>query len=216
MQFLDWGLINYEEAFEKQRLLNLEVQSDIEKQSIVFCQHPSIVTYGRTTSAEDYNHWSGQKLEVDRGGKATYHGPNQIIIYPIIDLEDPKLKGLPSRNIKGYLDFLEKLIISVLADFNIEATQKCNVDNSKTGESLLGTGVWVGDKKIASIGVSIKKWRSMHGLALNVNSLGDKVQNLRPCGFQPEQMTSMEDLLGEAVDTALVFKAFELKLRKLL
>ena len=73
MKFIDWGLINYEEAFEKQRLLNLEVQSDTSKQTIVFCQHPSVVTYGRTTQAEDYKDWQGHKVEVDRGGKATYH-----------------------------------------------------------------------------------------------------------------------------------------------
>lgn len=216
MNFINWGLINYEEAFEKQRLLNLEVQKDPSKQIIVFCQHPPVVTYGRTTSTGDYENWTGNKVEVDRGGKATYHGPNQVVIYPIIDLESPRLEGLPPRNIKDYLNFLEKLIIDVLADFNITAEQKCNVNNAETGESLLGTGVWVGDKKIASIGVSIKKWRSMHGLALNVNTLGDKVHNLRPCGFQPEQMTSMQDCLGGVVDVSAVFEAFQGRINKLL
>ncbi len=215
MNYTDWGLIDYKEAFEKQRLLNLEVQSDPSKQTIVFCQHSAVVTYGRTTKPEDYKSWEGYKIEVDRGGKATYHGPNQVIIYPIIDLEKPRFKNLKPTNIKAYLNFLETLIIDVLADFNIKAEQKCNVENTETGESLLGTGVWVGDKKIASIGVSIKKWRSMHGLALNVNTLGDKVQNLRPCGFQPEQMTSMQDCLGSVVDVSAVFKAFQEKLNKL-
>ena len=199
MQFIDWGLIDYEVAFEKQKQLNLQAQQDKSKQAIIFCQHPSVVTYGRTTDADDYADWKEKKVEVDRGGKATYHGPNQLVVYPIIDIEKLTIRGIPPRNIKCYLNFLENLTIEVLGSLDIQGERISKVKNSETGEELLGTGVWVGSKKIASVGIAVKKWVTMHGLALNVEPLPSKLSLLRPCGFQAEQMTSVSDVLGRDV-----------------
>ena len=120
---------------------------------------------------------------VERGGDVTYHGPGQLVGYPIL-----KLQGF-EQDIRNYLSRLEEVLILTVADFGLHAEH-----NEKQ------TGVWVGEKKLASIGVAIKSWVTYHGFALNVNTDMSYFGKIRPCGLESSTLTSMEALIGGRVE----------------
>lgn len=173
----DWGLIDYKEALDRQLALVDAVQADPANETIVICRHPPVVTLGRSTKPEDVFGWKGQTYEIQRGGRATYHGPNQLVVYPILDLSS---RG---RDLHGYLRALENLVIEVLREFGLEGRREDGA-----------TGVWVGERKLASIGVGIKKWVTYHGLALNVLNDPRAFQGINPCGFDAQTMISLQEL----------------------
>lgn len=178
----DWGLIDYKEALDRQLALNEAVQQDTACETIVICRHPPVVTLGRSTKPEDVFGWRGQTYEIQRGGRATYHGPNQLVVYPILDLSS---RG---RDLHGYLRALETIVIELLSDYKLDGRREEGA-----------TGVWVGSNKVASIGVGVKKWVTYHGLALNVLHDPKAFLGINPCGYEAQTMTSLEALLGRPI-----------------
>jgi lipoyl(octanoyl) transferase len=178
------GLIDYQKALETQekavaaviaaRKHNSLAEPDVSERLIV-CEHPAVITVGRAGGASEEVHTKTLPVyEVTRGGRATLHLPGQIVVYPILDLEK---RG---RDLHGYMRQLETSIIDTLADFRIEA------------KAIEGkTGVWVAERKIASLGIAAKEWVSYHGLALNVTCDLKMFSHLSPCGFDSNVMTSM-------------------------
>lgn len=200
LYFTDWGLINYSEALERQMVLVEKVASGEMPDTVVFCSHPPVVTLGRSSKPNDLTGWQGDLIEVSRGGRATYHGPNQLVIYPILNLSRER-KSLKVRDIGAYLRSLENILIDVLNDADIQATAKTIDGVDAQGDKISATGVWVGNKKIASIGIAVKKWVTYHGIALNIKRDSQAFQGLRPCGFDANIMTSVEEVIAKQSET---------------
>jgi lipoyl(octanoyl) transferase len=186
----DWGLVSYKEALSRQEEYVDQVARELRRETLVFCSHPPVVTLGRGTKPGDVFGWTGETFDVSRGGRATYHGPSQIVVYPILDLNS---RG---RDLHLYMRKLEAAVLETLLSFKISA--KANVLQVEDGasEAAPATGVWIDDKKIASIGIAVRKWISFHGLALNVSADSQAFAGMKPCGFAPGSVISMEDLLG--------------------
>ncbi len=205
----DWGLIDYMEAYHRQMDLVDLVGRELARETLVFCSHPPVVTLGRGTREGDVFGWNGPVVEVNRGGRATYHGPNQIVVYPILDL------SVRGRDLHKYMRLLEEAIVRTLAEFGIQATGH-PVQENVDGEAREATGVWVGSKKLASIGIGVRKWISFHGLALNVTHDPQAFSGMRPCGFSKETMSSMEEILGGPADRVKVAEVLKTHLIDLL
>lgn len=204
----DWGLLSYKEALSRQEEYVDQVARELRRETLVFCSHPPVVTLGRGTKSGDVFDWNGEAFEVSRGGRATYHGPSQIVAYPILDLNS---RG---RDLHRYMRSLEEAILATLYSFGIEA--KANALQMEDGaqEATPATGVWIGDKKIASIGIAVRKWISFHGLALNVERDASAFLGMKPCGFAPGSVISMEDMLGERPSRMTVQARLEIELRQ--
>lgn len=197
IHFEDWGLIDYQEALTTQLEILQKISEGKAMPTVVFCSHPAIVTLGRGTQPGDVFGWKGPTLEVSRGGRATYHGPSQIVMYAILDLNRPS-PHRGSREIVGFLRDFERCIVEALKDFGISAEGK-SLQKHTEAEATEETGVWVGRKKIASLGIAVKKWISYHGAALNLTDDPEAFQGLKPCGFDSQTMTSVEKVLGRAI-----------------
>ncbi len=187
MHLEDWGLIDYEQATDRQMAL-LEKVSQGAEDHLVFCTHPPVVTLGRATQEGDIDGWSGRVVQSSRGGRATYHGPSQLVVYPLVHLGRPH-KFLALKDVQAYLRLLERGLIEVLRDsYGLVAEVHPHP-----------TGVWVGGKKLASIGVAVRRWVTYHGLAINMRRDFEAFQGIQPCGFSPSTMTSMEELLVQPI-----------------
>ncbi len=143
---------------------------------LVLTEHEPVVTTGRRTAEDAALAVDIPVVEIERGGEATYHGPGQLVAYPILKLEGEH------RDLHRYLRDLEEVVIRVLAEFDVEGCR-----------SPRGTGVWIGDQKVASIGVAVRRWVSWHGFALNVHTDLSAFQSFNPCGLPPETMTRLVD-----------------------
>jgi lipoyl(octanoyl) transferase len=179
------GLTNYANALNIQEQTHQDVLNGA-SDSIIICEHPHVFTFGK--SANKNNLLIDENLlkkinatihQIDRGGDITYHGPGQLVCYPIINL---RKWGI---GVKKYVEILEESIISTLKHFNIDAYQIKHL-----------TGIWVGDKpqiprKIGAIGIRIKQGVSMHGFALNINTNLDYFNYINPCGITDKQVTSI-------------------------
>jgi len=174
---MDLGLIDYKEAWN----LQLELVEKRYKKNIsdvlILAQHPDVITLGRRGKIEEIKIKQFPIYNIERGGKSTYHGPGQIIGYPIIDLHEKEITVI--QLVKN----LEEVIIKTLEKFNINS----NIIKGKPG-------VWVDNKKISSIGLAIRKWVSYHGFSLNVDVDLTKFNSLSPCGMDSNIMTSIENL----------------------
>jgi lipoate-protein ligase B len=183
------GLIDYGEAYHRQRkLLKQRLDGEIED-TLLLLEHPPTITIGKSGRMENVLVSKEQLAKegislffTDRGGDVTYHGPGQLVAYPIIDLRN---RG---RDIHRYVKELEEAVIRTLADFSIAAHR----DGSHAG-------VWVKEAEIAAIGLSVKRWITMHGIALNVNSNLGHFCLINPCGFSDRSATSMARLLGREI-----------------
>ncbi len=200
MIFEDWGLIDYQQALQKQlEHVELVAGDDSHPGFLVFCSHPAVVTTGRQTLPTDIFAWSGPVVEVSRGGRATYHGPSQVVVYPILNLKKARA-GRGPQEIRGYIRALEHSIVCTLKEFGVDAVgrtpQKISGQASETDE----TGVWVGNRKIASLGIAVKKWVCFHGAAINVHYDPTAFQGLNPCGFETSTMLSVEALFKKTVN----------------
>ncbi len=226
MNFVDWGLIPYNDAARRQLDLVDQVARGDVQDTLVFCTHPPVVTTGRATKPEDLIGWRGEVVEVSRGGRATYHGPSQVIVYPILDLNLNRA-AFRARDLHGYMRALETAIVQTLGEFKIEAQGSAPLSDkgapnettqSEQRDDISRTGVWVanGDKKIASIGIACKKWVTYHGLALNVSHDPTAFLGIQPCGMSSSVMTSMELLLGHPADRASVTQSLRRSLADLL
>jgi lipoyl(octanoyl) transferase len=210
LEFQDWGLIDYEQALKKQLAL-LEIVH--EKQSsgyLIFCTHPPVVTLGRATEANDLTGFKGHTVEVSRGGRATYHGPSQILIYAIVNLKFGR-QGRNSREVVGFLRDFEKALVEVLKSYDVVA-QGRSLQSKDAKSETDETGVWVGSQKIASLGIAVKKWVTYHGAALNVDFDPKAHHGIKPCGFEPSIMTSLEELKGQKIDPFLLKEKLHIKL----
>ncbi|MBC7457491.1 MAG: lipoyl(octanoyl) transferase LipB [Bdellovibrionaceae bacterium] len=202
--FEDWGLIDYESALKKQLEYVDQVAADDNHAGfLVFCTHPAVVTTGRQTKPEDIFAWQGPVIEISRGGQATYHGPSQVVVYPIINLKKPRAdRG--AQEIRGYLRDFEKAIVETLKHFLVPA------EGNQT-DKVEDTGVWIetptGLKKMASLGIAVKKWTTYHGAAINLYDDASAFQGINPCGYKTDTMISLEKFLNKKI------KAEEFKLR---
>ena len=171
----------------------VERQQGARRDALLLVEHPHVITVGRTRGALAHILGAGgvDVVEVERGGDVTYHGPGQIVAYPILLLEEGE------RDLHRFLRNLEEGMIRTLGRWGISA-----------GREAGKTGVWVsGQRKIASIGIACRKWVTFHGLALNVTTDLGYFARIQPCGFDAAVMTSMERELGAAVPIAEVKSA---------
>ena len=179
------GIIDYEEALAIQRQLHQEVVDQISASSLLLLQHPPVFTAGRRTLDSERPIDGSKVIDVDRGGKITFHGPGQIVGYPIVKLKKP-------NDVVGFVRELEKALIQICQDFNIKGQTYCE-----------RSGVWVrdeiGDRKIAAIGIRVAKGVTMHGFALNVNPDLGFFDRIIPCGIADAQVTSMEKELNRSI-----------------
>jgi len=208
VQFEDWGLIDYQTAWDKQEaIFKVAVDQKLEQRKhvnqvfepiqnqLIFCQHPPVYTLGKSGKIENLlldeaglkNH-GASFFPINRGGEITFHGPGQLVGYPIFDLEQF------FTDIHKYLRYLEEAIITTLAHYGVK------------GERFEGyTGVWIeADKpsarKICAMGVRCSRWVTMHGFAFNINTDLSYFNHIVPCGIDDKAVTSLEKELNRKVD----------------
>ncbi len=188
---VDLGRLPYAEALERQlELVEKRARGEI-PDHLLFVEHPPVVTVGRGGDRGDVVGIELPVVEIGRGGEATYHGPGQLVGYPILELAEGE------RDLHRYLRDLEEVLIRALATFGIVA-----------GRHPPHTGVWVGGTKLASIGVAVRRWVTYHGFALNVDVDLAPFRTFRPCGLDGTVMSSMTRVLGDrAVDRVEVIAA---------
>jgi len=183
------GKIDYGEAYDIQNKLWSQKMNGWAEDALLMLSHPPTFTVGKSGKLENLLLTKEELARegislffIDRGGDITYHGPGQLVVYPIIDLKNWE------KDIHRYIHCLEEVVIRTLASLSIEAQRDEN-----------HVGVWVGDEKIAAIGVRIKKWITMHGLALNVNPDLEHFSYINPCGILDKGVTSITRLLSREV-----------------
>lgn len=210
VKFVDWGLLDYQEAWDNQEIIfkdtiavktnNRIQETTVETPNfLVFCEHPHVYTLGKSGHAEyllldeeGLKEKNATYYKTNRGGDITYHGPGQIVGYPILDLDNF------FTDIHLYLRTLEEAVILTLADYGIIA-----------GRYSGFTGVWLDAdnekaRKICALGVRCSRWVTMHGFAFNVNADLDYFKNIIPCGIDDKDVTSMQRELGRELNLAEV------------
>ena len=179
------GLIDYEKAWDVQRTIHNEVAEKIRPNTLLLLQHPSVYTAGRRTDASERPQDGTPVIDVDRGGKITWHGPGQLVGYPIVRLAKP-------TELVGFVREIEQGLVAVCSELGIKA--QCFAGRS---------GVWVrdekGDRKIAAIGIRVAKGVTMHGFALNVCPDLSAFEQIVPCGILDADVTSMAKELGREI-----------------
>ena len=179
---MDLGKRSYGEVWNLQKKMQIKRMAGEIDDLLILVEHDPVYTLGKNA---DVNHLLQSRdrtievFNVERGGDITFHGPGQLVGYPIIDLANYK------KSVSWYMHSLEQLTIEVLSEFDISA---------KRVKGL--TGVWVGDKKIAAQGVRLTRWVTMHGFSINVNTDLSYYNGIIPCGIFDRGVTSMEELLG--------------------
>lgn len=218
LPIFDWGLIPYQEAFARQKKTVDEILSGASKEQIVFCSHPPVVTLGRGTRDGDLFGWTGEVVDVNRGGRATYHGPNQLVMYPMVYVgkADSKysLKSIKETDLHAYMRALEASVIDVLAHFGIQAQAQPLQKQVGEDSEKEATGVWINDKKIAAIGIAVKAWITSHGVALNLWNDENAFKGIHPCGFRGDQVTTLEAVLGRKVERREVLDIWSTSIQK--
>lgn len=177
--------MDYEQAWQLQRELHTDVVNGIQKNSLLLLEHPSVYTAGRRTEEFERPQDGSNVIEVDRGGRITWHGPGQLVGYPIIKLLEP-------TEVVGFVREIESALINVCAELGVHAVRI-------EGRS----GVWIvdshGDRKIAAIGVRVAKGVTMHGFAINVNPDLNAYDQIVACGIKDAQVTSLQKELGREI-----------------
>jgi len=189
-RLVDLGVREFAEVWKLQLELVGARQRDEIPDTLLFVEHPHVITAGRSAKRENLLDLGGTPLfEIERGGDVTYHGPGQLVGYPIFKLEDGE------RDLHLYLRNIEEAIIRALARFELAAARKPE-----------WTGVWTTDgaRKLASIGVAVKRWVTLHGFALNVATDLARFAAINPCGLDAAVMGSMSGELGRPVAVAAV------------
>jgi lipoate-protein ligase B len=183
------GTLPYDEAVALQERLHAARRSGEVPDVLILLEHPPVVTLGRGAKVEhllrdpaELERQGVQVRETARGGDVTYHGPGQLVGYPIFDL------NVHGRDVHAYVRSLEEALIRVLAAFGV------------AGDRTRGqTGVWVGNEKVAAIGVGVRQWVTWHGFALNVSTDLGGFRHIVPCGIHDRGVTSLERLIGRSV-----------------
>jgi len=205
LNYCDLGVIDYQEAWDLQKeTLNLRVEQKV-NDTLFLLEHPHTYTLGKVADkknligSEDF--LSENKIsvfDIDRGGDITYHGPGQIVGYPIIDLKNWK------QDTHKYLRALEEVIIKTCADYGLEGIRDSRY-----------TGVWVGDKKIAAIGIKVSRWVTMHGFAFNVNTDLGFFSGIIPCGITDKGVTSLKNELRKTMHVSEVKEKLKNNLKEI-
>jgi len=186
---LKMGLMEYQEAYQLQRTLHRQRVEGKISDVLFLLEHPATITIGKSGTLDNVlvsrKQLAEQRISlffINRGGDVTYHGPGQLVGYPILDLRE---RG---KDIHRYVYNLEEVILRTLKDFSIYADR-----------DERHPGVWVNEEEIAAIGLSLRRWVSMHGFALNVNIDLEPFSFINPCGFSDRRATSMSKILGSHV-----------------
>jgi lipoate-protein ligase B len=188
--FLDLGLLDYREAWTLQlRLVDARKDDMVKNDVVLFLEHPAVFTLGRRGGLANLKVTEAflaargiPVVHVERGGDITYHGPGQLVVYPVVHLRAMGLGVLP------FVEGLEEIMIRTVADWGIKA-----------GRNPRNRGAWVGPNKIGSIGIAVRRSVSFHGLALNVNTDLEPFTWVNPCGLQGVMITSIKQLLGKGI-----------------
>lgn len=186
----DWGQTRYKEAYDRQLIYVDERIHGKRPDTLIFTEHDPVYTIGRRKNADQHLKWgklmleqSGIEVEVtNRGGDITYHGPGQIVGYPIISLAHRK-------DLHRYLRDLEETLIRTLSHFGLSCERR---------EGM--TGIWIEKRKIAAMGIAVKQWTTYHGFALNVHPCLQHFNGILPCGITDGSVTTMEQELGYLPD----------------
>ena len=195
LKVMHCGVLEYQEAWQLQRSIHDRVADDTEANTLILVEHPSVFTAGRRTDSLERPTDGTPVIDVDRGGRITWHGPGQLVGYPIIKLA--------KRNeVVGFVRQLEEALIKTIAEFGLSGTQI-------SGK----TGVWLkdesGERKVAAIGVRVAKGVTMHGFALNVCPDLSFFDRIVPCGMPEAITTSMQQELGRPITIAEVTPVLE-------
>lgn len=174
----DLGRARYDHALQHMRTLHAAVHRGEHAGRVLFVEHEPVYTAGRATPTAELG---PHVVPIERGGKITYHGPGQLVVYPIV--------RLPRRDLRDWLRRIERFGIAVAARFGVDA--RGSVD---------GTGVFAGERKFASIGVAVKHWINLHGIAINISMDPEPWQTVRPCGLSPGVMTDLTTAAGRPID----------------
>lgn len=190
MRIIDLGLTNFSEADDFQRDCRDRVARLEWGNTLIISEHRPVITIGRKGSWENILRSREFLLSkgigvfaIDRGGDVTYHGPGQIVAYPVFRLENE------ARDIYNFLRYLEEVGAYFLSQYGLQAALKPGL-----------RGLWIKDKKIASIGIGIKKWVTYHGMAINVNNDVGPFLFIRPCGIEGVEIASLKEILGREID----------------
>ena len=184
------GLLEYGSALELQRSIHSDVADSLRNNTLILLEHPPVFTAGRRTLESEKPIDGSPVIDVDRGGKITFHGPRQLVGYPIVRLKNP-------NDVVGFVREIEMALINVCKEFGINAERYCE-----------RSGVWIrdknGDRKIAAIGIRVARGVTMHGFALNVDPDLSYFNRIVPCGIADAEVTSMARELGRSIDIAEV------------
>ena len=191
---IDWGCTAYEAAWQRQIELVERRNAGEIGNTLVFTEHEPVYTLGVRKDSIDHLIWDAGELaqrgitvtQSNRGGDITYHGPGQIVGYPIVNLT-------PRKDLHAYLRLIEQVLINAVGTFGLAADRRAGK-----------TGIWLGTRKVAAIGVAVKKWTTYHGFALNVNPDLTPFGGIVPCGITDGTVTSMQLELGHTLDLAEV------------
>ena len=173
---------NFLDTLQIQESLRNKVLKNNNDNYLILVEHDHVYTLGKNANSNNILNSTCEIIQTQRGGDVTYHGPGQLVAYPIINLKKKKI------GVKNYISMIEKLISNILIDYNLEP-QILKEE----------TGVWVQDKKIASIGIHVTRGVTMHGLAINVNTDLSYFDNIISCGIQGVKMTSLDKELGKKI-----------------
>jgi lipoyl(octanoyl) transferase len=190
IEIVNWGLISYEKALQEQQELVKKVQQHSAPSTLVFCEHPTVITKGRNSSEshilyseDELNERKIRVIPIHRGGDVTLHNSNQLIGYPIFHLSNFK------EDLHWFLRSIEDCIIEIIAEFGIIGDKQSGL-----------TGVWIeGERKICAIGIHCSQWVTSHGFALNVSNDLDEFSAIVPCGIADKTVTSITKEIGSEV-----------------
>ena len=197
IEILDLGMQAYKKSWNFQKSLLKKRSNNEINDTLIFVEHEPVYTLGKNANENHILQNYPEEIKtfhIERGGDVTYHGPGQLVGYPIIDLRDYK------KSISWYMRTLEQIIIDTLSEFNIQSDRKNGL-----------TGVWYKNEKIAALGVRVSKWITMHGFSLNINPDLNYYKSIIPCGIFEYGVTSMSKILNEDVDKESVKSALKIK-----
>jgi lipoate-protein ligase B len=188
MNVVDLGIIDFEQAYGIQSSIVDKIRKDEAEDVFIICEHKPVITLGRSAKqsniivdAEILNKKGVKVININRGGDVTFHGPGQIVVYPLIDLK--KIR----KDVHFYLFLIEKFIVRFLLNFGLQGEPH-----------IYGTGVWVNQGKIASLGIGVRHWVTYHGFSLNVEDI-DGFSFINPCGMRGLKITSIEKELKKHI-----------------
>ena len=200
------GLMEYREAWDLQgKLLGARIDGSLDRDIILILEHPSVFTLGRRGGLDNIRvpkaFIEAQGIEVvhvERGGDITFHGPGQLVVYPVMDMRAGSWK------VADFVEALEEIMIRTVADFGVIAER-----------SSRNRGVWVGQDKLGSVGIAVRHEVSFHGFALNINISLEPFSWINPCGLEQVRMAAMKDLLGREIPMEDVHRSAMMHIREI-